>query len=214
MNILSMMGKKYTAYPNVKSVWLGRRSVQMPRPLKTQKSSFVTEECSRLHGHFFPKSPAVDCLEEMLTRNHKNKKFNLSSPQSESSSSLFNSTVLENHMLTSTLISKENVPSMMMNIIVIGARQPLDPTISTTTWKPTIEHSNQTRQISPPPIYQVEASGISSIHSSDAGWSMLVSKVVRAIPSTIRVEEMYESENNDYITAFSSGILFVSRYLD
>ena len=99
MNILSMMGKKYTAYPNVKSVWLGRRSVQMPRPLKTQKSSFVTEECSRLHGHFFPKSPAVDCLEEMLTRNHKNKKFNLSSPQSESSSSLFNSTVLENHML-------------------------------------------------------------------------------------------------------------------
>ena len=94
-------------------------------------------------------------------------------------------------MLTSTMIS-----FMILNIIVIDARNPMDPTISTTTWKPTIEHSNQTRQISPH-IYQVGPSGISSIHSSDAGWSMLVSKVVRAIPSMIRVEEMYESENND-----------------
>ena len=70
----------------------------------------------------------------------------------------------------------------------------MDPTISTTTWKPTIEHSNQTRQISPH-IYQVGPSGISSIHSSDAGWSMLVSRVVRTIPSTNRVEE---TENNNW----------------
>ena len=122
------------------------------------------------------------------------------------------SLVLENHMLTSTLISKENVPSMMMNIIVIGARQPLDPTISTTTWKPTIEHSNQTRQISPPPIYQVEASGISSIHSSDAGWSMLVSRVVRALLRT-NLKRRTSQRMMIGMTAIPSGIMLVLRYL-
>ena len=68
----------------------------MPRPLKTQKSSFVADESSKQSGQLLPKSPAVDCLEEMLIRNHKNKKYNLLAPPSESSSSFLNTTVQEN----------------------------------------------------------------------------------------------------------------------
>ena len=52
----------------------------------------------------------------------------------------------------------------------------------------------------PPPFLtlqcrRTEPCAISSIQSSDAGWSMLVSRVVRTIPSTNRVEE---TENNNW----------------
>ena len=150
----------------------------------------------------------MDCLEDMLTRNNKNKKYNLLAPQSESSSSFLNSssedldtTVQENQVLTSTMISKENVPFKMKNISVIETRKSMDPRISVQPHKnllsSTPARNEKTGLTSPPPICQVEPSGISSIHSSDAGGSMLVPRVLREMLTTDRVEETDESENDD-----------------
>ena len=169
----------------------------------------VADEYSKQHGLVVPRSPAVDCLEEMLTRNHKNKKYNLLAPQSESSSTFLDSssedldtTVQENQVLTSTMISKENVPFKMKNISVIETRKSMDPRISVQPHKnllsSTPARNEKTGLTSPPPICQVEPSGISSIHSSDAGGSMLVPRVEREMLTTDRVEETDESETDDW----------------
>ena len=69
--------------------------------------------------------------------------------------------------------------------------------------------NEETRLTFPSSICQVEPSGISSIHSSDAGGSMLVPRLEREILTTDRVEETDESEDDDWY----DGTLMNSKQL-
>merc|ERR1712179_157310 len=152
-----------------------------------------------------PRSPAVDCLKEVLAGKPKN--YCLLAPSSDSSSyEELDTTIQENSVLTSTMIKKGKVQLKMKNISVIASRQSVDPRLS---GQPQQKQLSSTPVIktsqSSPPICRVDPSGISSIHSSDAGGSMLVpreeteesyddSKLVT------RVEETDESESYDETT--------------
>ena len=105
-------------------------------------------------------------------------------------------------MLTSTMISKEIAPFKMKNISVIETKKSMDPRLSVQPHKNLLSstpvRNEETRLTFPPPICQVEPSGISSIHSSDAGGSMLVPRVEREILTIDRVEETDETEDDDW----------------
>jgi len=141
------------------------------------------------------RSPAVDCLKEILAEKQKN--YCLLPPSSDSSSyEEFDTTIQENSVLTSTMIKQGKVQLKMKNISVIESRQSVDPRLSGQPQQkqlsstPVIKKASQ----SSPPICQTDPSGISSIHSSDAGGSMLVPRVEREILTVDRVEETDESE--------------------
>jgi len=145
----------------------------------------------------FHRSPAVDCLKEILAEKHKN--YYLLAPSSDSSSyedEEFDTTTQENSVLTSTRITKGKVQLEMKNISVIASRQSVDPRLS---GQPQQKQLSSTPVIktsqSSPPICQTDPSGISSIHSSDAGGSMLVPRVEREILTVDRVEDTDESEH-------------------
>jgi len=93
------------------------------------------------------------------------------------------------------MIKKGKVQLKMKNISVIASRQSVDPRLSGQPQQKQLSSTpvNKNTFQSSPPICRVDPSGISSIHSSDAGGSMLVPREEREILTMDRVEETDES---------------------
>jgi len=158
-----------------------------------------------------PRSPAVDCLKEVLAGKSKN--YCLLAPSSDSSSyEELDTTIKENSVLTSTMIKKGKVQLKMKNISVIASRQSVDPRLSGQPQQKQLSSTpvNKKTFQSSPPICQVDPSGISSIHSSDAGGSMLVPRIDREILTMDRVEETDESYDETILTNQTASLYHLS----
>jgi len=161
------------------------------------------------------RSPAVASLGQLLGA--RTGRFKLLTPDSDSSSSPDYDTTLQSKgssVLTSTMMvgdTKESRPVLgIKDISVIKTRPSLDPRMSV---EPRVGGAGsggagQKQLLSSTPARMMtglveESLGVSSIHSSDAGGSMLVPRVEREILTVERVEETDESEGED-LQQFSS----------
>ena len=142
-----------------------------------------------------PRSPAIDCLFELFKGKTKSC-YLLDHPDVSSSSC----SDLESNVLTSTINSNMPKPFTLNNISGIKARESVDPRLSDQPLQKQLASTPIRKQdeVKSPSPCQVEGFGISvsSIHSSDAGGSMLVPRVEREILTEDRIEESEEEDVN------------------